>query len=311
MKDTDTVVLEAEYQQVRAEANAFAAELAACVDGDEVELPSLPDVVLKIRDALAGDDIDMDRLAELAGADPALTARLMKIANSSLFSPGSVPPSDVHAAIVRLGSRMVRNTAIALAAQQVFIGYSSKEILPQVTRVWRHCLHVAALCHLLLTVKRSEIPPDEGFLAGLLHEIGTLFILMRSKNHSELWSEPDALEAVIDNWQARVGGRIMEQWEFSEALTSAVRDHDSCPLASGAPISLTEVVAIANYLSIQTEEAEDFNSLIAGLPDFGSFSLDEETLGFVLTTAHEEVESLVANLGGRSAKRQEKLASNA
>jgi HD-like signal output (HDOD) protein len=62
MKASDTVILEADYQKVRVQATAFAAELAACVDGDDVELPSLPDVVLKIRDALASSDIDLDRL---------------------------------------------------------------------------------------------------------------------------------------------------------------------------------------------------------------------------------------------------------
>lgn len=310
MDATDTVILEADYQQVRAAATAFASELAACVDGDDVELPSLPDVVLKIRDALARPDIDLDQLAEIAGADPALAARVMKIANSALFSRGSVPPADLTAAVVRLGSRMVRNTAIALAAQQVFIGYGAKTIQPQMTDVWRHSLHVATLCHLLLTVRRSEISPDEGFLAGLLHEVGTLFILLRSKDHSELWAEPDALKSVIDDWQARIGGRIMQQWEFAEPLSVAVRDHDSCPLAAGVPISLTEVVAIANYLSNQAEACEDTAALIDELPDFGSFSLDDETLTFVLDTASEEVDSLLASLGsGR--RRQEKAASNA
>lgn len=310
MEGNDTVILEAEYQKVRAEAAAFAEELAACVDGDDIELPSLPDVVLKIRDALASNDVDLNRLSELAGADPALAARIMKIANSTLFSPGSVPPTDLHAAVVRLGSRMVRNTAIALAAQQVFIGYSSKAIEPQISRVWRHSMHVAALCHLLLTVRRSEIPPDEGFLGGLLHEVGSLFILLRSKNHSDLWSEPEALQGVIDDWQARIGGRIMEQWEFAEALTTAVRDHDSCDLASGTPVTLTEVVAVANYLSNQSERIEDLDELVESLPDFGSLSLDEESLRFVLETAREEVDSLLSNLSS-GGTRQAKTASNA
>ena len=310
MDGTDTVILEDDYQKIRSEATAFASELAACIDGDAIELPSMPDVVLKIRDALASSDIDLDRLAEIAGADPALAARIMKIANSTLFSRGSVPPADLKSAVVRLGSRMVRNTAIALAAQQVFIGYGAKAIQPQMTRVWRHSLHVAALCHLMLTVKRCEIPPDEGFLAGLLHEVGTLYILLRSKDHKELWSEPAALTSVIDDWQARIGGRIMEQWEFSDSLAVAVRDHDSCSLDCGIPISLTEIVGIANYLSIQDEATEDLGELIAAMPSFGPFLLDNETLGFVLDTAREEVDNLLSNLSG-SGRRQPKTASNA
>lgn len=310
MEGSDTVILDADYQQVRTEATAFAAELAACLDGDDVELPSLPDVVLKIRDALASPDIDLDRLAEISGSDPALAARIMKIANSTLFSRGSVPPADLQAAVVRLGSRMVRNTAIALAAQQVFIGYGAKAIQPQMTRVWRHSLHVAALCHLLLTVKRCEIAPDEGFLAGLLHEVGTLFILLKSKDHSQLWTEPDALQAVIDDWQSRLGGRILEQWQFDAALTSAVRDHDSCSLKCKTPASLTEIVGIANFLSHLDATTDNLDDLIAQLPDLGAYLLDNETLGFVLDTARAEVDNLLSNLGPGGV-RQAQAASNA
>jgi HD-like signal output (HDOD) protein len=214
------------------------------------------------------------------------------------------------AAVVRLGSRMVRNTAMALAAQQVFIGYGADAIQPQMTRVWRHSLHVAALCHLLLTVKRCEISPDEGFLAGLLHEVGTLFILLKSKDHPELWTAPDALQAVIDDWQSRLGGKIMEQWEFATALTSAVRDHDSCSLDRQVAVSLTEIVGIANYLSNLDEATDNLDDLIAKLPDLGAYRLDKETLGFVLDTAREEVDNLLSHLGS-GGQRQAKAASNA
>jgi HD-like signal output (HDOD) protein len=310
MDSTDTVILGPDYPKARAEAQDFVAELEACVNGDEIELPSLPDVALKIRDALARDDADFERLAELAGSDPALAARLMKIANSALFTRGSVPPADIHTAIVRLGSRMVRNTAIAIAAQQVFIGYGSRSIHPDLTRTWRHSLHVAALCHLLLTVKRCEIPPDEGFLAGLLHEVGTLFILLRARDHAGLWADRNALRSVIDEWQARVGGRIMEAWEFPGAAVEAVRDHDCHPLACETPISLTDVVAVANYLSTQAEAGDEIDLLTEQLPDFGALRLDEDALRFTLETANAEVDSLIAALEP-GAKTQAKTVSSA
>jgi len=310
MDTSDTQTVEASYLHVRAEAAALTAELAASVDGDTVDLPSLPDVVLKIRDALARDDVDLDRLAELAGADPALAARLMKIANSALFARGTNPPSTLHAAVVRLGSRMVRNTAIAIAAQQIFIGYSSEAIRPEIERIWRHSVHVAALCHLLLVVRRTLIAPEEGFLAGLLHEVGRLFILLRTQDHEALRAEPEALEAVIDEWQARVGARVVEAWEFPQGLADAVRDHDRCALACEAPITLTDVVAVANFLSMQSEASADLDELLANLPDFGDFNLDEDALRFVLDTARTEVDSLLSNIDG-SGHVQENVASSA
>jgi HD-like signal output (HDOD) protein len=310
MDASDTIVLDPGHPQARAEARAFAAELAAGLQGDQIDLPSLPEVALRIREALGRDDADFERLAELAGADPALAARLMRIGNSALFARGGLPPADLHAAIVRLGSRMVRNAAIAIAAEQVFIGYASRSLRPQLEAVWRHSLHVAALSHLLLTVKRCPIPPDEGFLAGLLHEVGMLFILLRAKDREDLRRDRDALGAVIDEWQARVGGRIMEQWGFDGALVAAVRDHDRCPLDCGVPISLTEVVAVADYLSMRSAETSDIDALIAELPDFGSLRLDDDSIQFVLETATAEAGSLSAALGPDT-RLQPKTASSA
>jgi len=155
--EPDTVILAPEYRRARTEAASFAAELEASIQADTIELPSLPDVALRIRDALSREDADLDRLTELAGADPALAARLMKIANSALFSRGGQPTSNLHMAVVRLGARMVRNTAIAIAAQQVFIGYASEPIRTEVERVWRHSIHVASLSHLPPTLPGSVL----------------------------------------------------------------------------------------------------------------------------------------------------------
>ncbi|MDX1563379.1 MAG: HDOD domain-containing protein, partial [Gammaproteobacteria bacterium] len=148
MTETDTVILGPDYQTVRSAAQAFAAELERSVARDEIELPSLPEVALKIRRAISRDDVDMDQLASLAGTDPALAAQLIKLANSGLYARGSKPLTNLRTAVLRLGSQMVRNISIALAAQQVFLGYGSASIHPNLRRTWRHSLHTAALSHL-------------------------------------------------------------------------------------------------------------------------------------------------------------------
>lgn len=308
--EPDTVILAPEYRRARAEAASFAAELEASIQADTIELPSLPDVALRIRDALAREDADLDRLTELAGADPALAARLMKIANSALFSRGGQPTSNLHMAVVRLGARMVRNTAIAIAAQQVFIGYASEPIRTELERVWRHSIHVASLGHLLLSVRRSDIPPDDGFLAGLLHEIGTLFILLRAKDRPALWAEPQALRAVIDACQARIGAKIVTQWEFHDALIEAVGGHDRSPLEVEAPVTLCAITGVANHLAETTADCEDLEQFATELPAFGALRLDAEALGFALRVAREESDALLANLAA-GPKPQAKAASNA
>lgn len=296
MDPTDTVILEPDYHEVRAAAARFAAELEACINGDDLDLPSLPSVVLQIRQAISSDDCDLRRLADMAGTDPALAARLMKIACSALFSRGSDAPRNLHAAVIRIGSRMVRNTAVALAAQQVFLGYSSREAHPAIRQVWEHSLLVAAISHLLLSLKRTDISPEDGFLAGLLHEIGTLFILQRSREHPQLWAEEGALNNVIAAWHPRIGAKIAAEWDFPDSIVAAIRDHDTCDLECSFPVTLTNVVATANYLAELTRLDEDSEALIQTLPNFGSLALESDGLGFLLDTARDEVSNLLESL---------------
>ena len=240
----------------------------------------------------------MDQLASLAGTDPALAAQLIKLANSGLYARGSKPLTNLRTAVLRLGSQMVRNISIALAAQQVFLGYGSASIHPNLRRTWRHSLHTAALSHLMLSIKPTPIPPDDAFLAGLLHEVGTLYILMRSKDHEELWSRPDAFGAIINAWQARVGAKVVEQWEFPDELIAAVRDHDNCGLTCGVPLTLPEVVAVANYLADRSAAEEDYEAVIDNLPNLGSLNLERDALTWVLKAAEDEVSALESNMAG-------------
>ncbi len=291
MSSTDTVVLDDQYKTTRNAAIEFAEDLQATLNGDGVELPSLPHVAMKIRQAIAEENASIERITGLVGSDPAVAARLLKVANCALFHHSPKPVQDIRTAVMRLGLKAVRDLTLSIAAQQVFLGYASKEIMPYVERVWRHSVHVATLSH-LLTTHAFEVPEDEAFLAGLLHEIGKLYMLLRAKQRLELFDDPSALQAILNEWQAQVGGKIMRAWELPEALVDATENHGTCPLSCTSPLTLTQIVAVANHLAEAIDQTNDVTTVFDSLPDFGALKLDRETLEWMMAASVTDAQQL-------------------
>jgi HD-like signal output (HDOD) protein len=296
MQATDTVILGSEFGEARAASAALVEELEGCLTLDKLELPSLPEVALKIRRALADDGVSIAEIGRLIGTDPALAARILKTANSALFYRGTKPITSLHDAVARLGHKMVRNVALSFAAQQVFIGYGSQQLRSYVSGIWQHSVHVAALAHMLARI-RTQSNPDDAFLAGLLHEIGKLYILMRAKDNAEMLSAEAAFQAVLAAWHPRIGRAVLETWEVSSELAVAVGEHATCPLEAAEPPSLTEIIAVANYLAEHSAAActdEEFHSKA---PSFGSLTMDKPTFDWLLRAGDVDIRLLMMTFG--------------
>src|SRR5882724_6496859 len=111
--ENDTVVLGTGYHEARAATTALVARLERSLAERSLELPSLPEVALKIRRALSDENVSFSEIVRLLGADPALAARILKISNSALFFRGTAPIASLHNAVAQLGYQMVRNVALS------------------------------------------------------------------------------------------------------------------------------------------------------------------------------------------------------
>jgi HD-like signal output (HDOD) protein len=256
----------------------------------------LPEVAMKIRRALADDNVSVSEIARLLGSDPALAARTLRIANSAMFYRGSRPITSLNAAVSQLGYKMVRNVAMSFAAQQVFIGYGSRPLRDLVGGVWRHSVHAAVVAHMLARV-RAKLNADEAFLAGLLHEVGKLYILMHARDNVEALASDPAFQSVLAAWHPRMGRAVMEAWHLSPELAAAVGEHETCSLEAPDPPTMTAVVAVANYLVEHSDAACADPDFHAKAPSFGSLSLDKPTFDWLIRAADVDVRLLTIAFG--------------
>jgi len=296
LRETDTVVLGTDYNDARALTAALVEKLERSLAGGELELPSLPEVALKIRSALADDNVSVSEVARLLGADPALAARTLRIANSAMFYRGSRPITSLNGAVSQLGYKMVRNVALSFAAQQAFIGYGSRALRDLVSAVWRHSVHAAVVAHMLARV-RTKLNADEAFLAGLLHEVGKLYIVMRAKDNVEVLASDPGFQSVLKAWHPRVGRAVIEAWELPPELAAAVGDHESCSLEAPDPPTMAAVVAVANYLVEHSEAACADPEFHAKAPNIGTLAMDKPTFDWLIRAADVDVRLLTIAFG--------------
>jgi HD-like signal output (HDOD) protein len=296
LQPTDTVVLSNDYREARSLLEALVAKLERALALRHLELPSLPEVVLKIRRALADETVSVSEITRLLGADPALAARTLRIANSALFYRGNRPITSLNAAVAQLGHKMVRNVALSFAAQQVFLGYGSRPLRDLVSNVWAHSIHTAVIAHTLARVA-GKLNPDEAFLAGLLHEVGKLYILMQVKDAAPVLAPDAAFQSVVCEWHARLGRAVIETWHLPDELAAAVGDHENCSLAAAHPPTLTAVVAVANYLAEHSEAACADPEFHGKLPNLGALGMDKRTFDWLIRAADVDVRLLTIAFG--------------
>lgn len=273
----------------------FVGVLAADVSSGEFDLPSWPEVVVQIRRALEDEDCSVNHVVRLIGSDPVLAARITKMANSALISRAT-PVSDLRSAVNRLGFEMVRNVAISLAMEQIFHGEAIKAVKPYLAELWLHSTKVAALAF-ILAKRAPQINADEAFLAGLVHAIGKLYVLMRAQNDPVLFDCEDALREIMGAWHTGIGRAIVESWNLSDDLAEAVGNHESHALEGSGPPTLTDIVAVANLIANQQQD--EIESPVDLSENFAChrLGLDANSCADILLESEEEIQNLRRSLG--------------
>lgn len=190
-------------------------ELSAAADKDELELPTLPEVALRIRETAADRDVSVAKLAKVISADPALSAQLIRIANSPTFRAVR-PIEDLPTAIGRMGVVYAANLATGLAMKHMF--QATSELIDRKLReIWSHATDVAAVAGVLAS-SFTDLAPDQATLGGLTHSIGALPILSWAEEHDDLIPDEETLDRVIASAQGSIGTMILTRWNFPPEL---------------------------------------------------------------------------------------------
>jgi putative nucleotidyltransferase with HDIG domain len=236
--------------------NPLTAELDALL-GDVYSLVSPPEVYFRLESMIDSPNAKWHDLADVIAQDPNMSARLLRLANSAFHGKRNI--DTLSRAVALIGTRALYDLAVGVAALSVFQKVPAE--LLNVSVFWRHSLCTGIIAKLLAR-QCNVLHPERLFVAGLLHDVGSLVIAMRRPDQARealLVAQGDEdLVAVKEREllgfdHAEVGARLMELWQLPEGTTQAIRYHHRLAEAEEPTLEVA-LVHIANGLANRMEE---------------------------------------------------------
>jgi putative nucleotidyltransferase with HDIG domain len=220
-------------------------------------IPSIPSVVIKLRQYLSDPDVSFDELAKVIEFDPGLTANLLQLANSAYFGwSGQI--KTVKEAITRLGTnrifQMVLCMSVAPLVRKPVKGYDMES-----DGLWHHSI-ATAICAEQLAKSLKVANSEEAFTAGLLHDMGKILLgtfveiddepikkLVQTDNLS--FNEAERQVLGIDH--AEAAAELLSYWKLPENVVAAARWHHSPNQAEEKHSNIVDLVHVADILCIK------------------------------------------------------------
>jgi len=274
----------------------FVRSLAKELSDGSIDLPSFPEVAARVRRVLSDPHSSIDQVVRVVGSEPALAARLMRVANASSFNPSGRPVTDLRTAINRIGYSAVRSAAMAFGMSQMRKYNRLEALKPRMNELWKRSTVVAAFAYVLARTTQ-RVNPDEAMLTGMMHGIGKLYIITHAANHPALFADREALDSIMRDWHAPVGKAILENWHFPEAMAAAVGDQDDHGREDKGKPDLRDILAMAILMAQHSKDVRALESALERLPETVRLGLDAARTRTVMVGCAAEVSALSDALG--------------
>lgn len=251
--------------------NALLTILIEKINNDTITLPTLPEVAVKIRRAADDPDINLTGMADVIAQDPALSARMMKVANSAMMSR-SVKVETLNQAVTRIGLRQIKNIATAMAMEQLFVSRNAL-IKSYLSKAWEKTVEVSSVAIVLMQYylksnRHGAFNVDTITLAALVHNIGVLPILTEAERHEDVFANPAFLSQAIQKLAGRIGSTIMKAWDFPKDFIDITEKWSDFNYQTTEP-SYVDFVRIAALHTGLLKNLDDEQGMLQGYVDKG------------------------------------------
>ncbi len=198
------------------------------------EFATLPPVAAKVLQLLENEDTDIREIAEIIEADPSLTLKLLRVANSPLYAMRQNVTS-IRQAIVTLGLNRLTNIVLGVSIFSRFLMKSKKESASIMDKFWWHSSSTGILAK-TLTKKIGKNYKEMEFIGGLLHDIGKLAMLQFDINKYAQVIEKIEREQIMDCEaeieifgvdHLEVGEHIAKLWKLPDELVDIIGHHNN------------------------------------------------------------------------------------
>lgn len=259
---------------------------------EKLQLPTIPDVAFKIRRAINDQTANNAKIARVVQIDPAITARLIRIANSPLYR-GRRKIESCPEALTRVGLKAAQDIITSFAMKAVFQA-KTPVIRKKMTDLWEHSSYVAAISA-VLAHKTPGFDPDKAMLAGLIHDIGVVPILTHADKRPEIIDNPKDLVETVRKLRVEIGLQILRKWEFPQDFEDVIVNAENWYREGNAHADYADIVMISQLHSfigkVDIKKMPKFEELPAYKKLAASGLSIDASIG-ILEMAKEEIEQI-------------------
>lgn len=236
----------------------------------EINLPVCPTFAQAVCAALQDEHLDNHEIANRLHADPVIAARVMQLANRPPFRLDE-PVRSLRQAVRNLGLVTLRRYLLQESPLRPFHPRSPL-INKRLHELYRHSIEVGA-CSYVLAGHKRRFCPERALLAGVLHDIGVIPILVLADSHPILSRDAQLLEHAIHKLHGFVGGMLLQSWGFEQELVSIAEEADDWWRDAGATADYCDVVLLAQLHSRLLEGRSIEGPSLSEVPAFRKLGL--------------------------------------
>ncbi len=235
--------------------------LYADIENGTLKLPPMPNWALKIQRMLDDINVSTDQIVTAVASDPTFVAKLFKSANSAIYT-GKPKVDNVKSAITRVGFKGLRNLVVAASMNSLSATTNNPSVRKFISNFWVHSREVAAFSY-LLAKSQKHLNQDQGMLAGLVHDIGTLPLCIAAAKMLPNIDENE-LSSIVRRCSANVSEKMLREWGFPSELIEIPIAHENLQIQSDSlQSSYADVVTVANLLNRATAKSINWEHISA------------------------------------------------
>jgi HD-like signal output (HDOD) protein len=281
-------------EATREGAEALRRAVSEAVVGD-LSFPTSVDASRRVMKAVENPDLGLSDLAKIVVAEPLLSAKVIRLANSVALNPANQTVRDVKQAVMRVGMDPIKSLAMVLIMDQLRQAQRHSGTRELANRLWERSIHVAALSFVVAR-KLTRLNADEAMFAGIVHDLGRFYLLSRAADYPALLEAPAMLAETINDLADRAGAMVFAQLDLPESVVKAVlaaRHYGG----SMPPATLGDLIFVAGALSPRADPFDELDARVV-VPENRAVALglDQSTVAEVVTASGDEIYSIVIAL---------------
>ena len=281
-------------QAIRQAAEAFRHAVNGATIG-ELSFPTSLDASRRVLKAVENPDLGLASLAKIVVAEPLLSAKVIRLANSVALNPANQSVRDVRQAVVRVGMDPIKALAMVLIMDQLRQSHRHSGCRELSNRLWERSVHVAALSFVLAR-KLTRLNADEAMFAGIVNDLGRFYLLARVADYPALLEDVVVLAETINDLADKATEKVLNALTLPPSVVEAVLTSRKY---SGAmpPASLGDLLYIARAVSPRQDPFDELDSRV-DLENNRAFDLglDQSVVTEVIAASGDEIYSIVVAL---------------